>query len=266
MVSGSTIGKIVGGVVFVTFVGIVGAEAQTVDTTKASQPVVAKVGTYPNKSGWGVTGNPALTKEFGEYWTVGYGKSNGNETVSLGLNKKVGDSFALISVGSTTGKQNNSSVGVGISTPVCDWVSVGGSVTKVTSTDGKTKSSSSLGAVGVFNGKNLLIRTGVMEDFADKSMHYAAEARMKTMANADATLSGKLVFKDGKMQFSGVGAQLKKGKVIGSVGQNLKDGSSTAALRILLDKKGKKKIDFEVPKWKKGMTKPPFKVGFAGNF
>ncbi len=267
----------------ITVIGFSGAEAQVVDTSKHEKvPVVQlvdttkhqkalvlqSVGTYPAFTNYSVQANPAFvsSSQIGKFWTVETGRvADGTRNAGASLGTDIGGATVALSVGAgSNGKETSRSEGANVSVPLAKGILVGGNVTTVTNAEGKTKTSSSVGAVGVYSGNRYLVRAGVSEDVANNTMNYAGEFR-RALWGTEATVSGRITMKDGKVADKGIGAQVKRGPFLLSAGKGGQDWRDTKLhMRIFLEKT---KIDLHViGTGSKVLTNPTVKLAVIRNF
>ncbi|MFH1471192.1 MAG: hypothetical protein ABIF01_05570 [Candidatus Micrarchaeota archaeon] len=264
MVSGSAIVYTVTGLAFAAVIATSEPAVAQADSSQAQQKVVAKVGTYPNFSNYGVHGNPAVYHytQYGQWGYAEFGKTdNGTENTLLMLSKNLGDGVTGTFLLSNNGKGKEGSIfkGVRISVPVLSGLLVGGEVNSTSSSAG-TKNGSAVGVVGATQSQGTLFRGGVMHT-SSMETHWAAEFRGKMIADAEATLSGKFTVKDGRVVDKGIGLQVRKGKNMVSFGRGGPDWRDTKLhyRRIM----GKTIVDVHVKGKGNGIVRKPGYVGVA---
>jgi hypothetical protein len=243
MSSGSAIKITIAGLVAAAVVAISEPAVAQVDTSQAQPKIVAKTGTYPNFTNWGVFGNPAIasSSQFGNWFSIDGGRSaKGDRIAGFSLMKDVETASLTFSASTSTSSRGTSlSQGITGSIPLGNGVLVGGNVTRTASPEGKSNSSSGVGIVGIHSGDGYVVRVGIAREVVADVMSYAAELR--TDGKVEFTLSGKISERDGEVIDKGVGFQVKKGKVLLSFGRGGNDWREMKAhARLFL---GKTKLD-----------------------
>ncbi len=222
MVSGSAIRYTITGLAVAAAIAASGpAIAQNIDsTTTGPKAQAVEVGVYPNFSNYGVQGNPGMLFQLGEWAYVGASRyPDGLKGADLMVSKKVGEGAVVAPFASTsTSGPNSGTIGATISMQAGKNLLVGANAAATSGTDGKTKTSGSLGAVGVFTGNGYMVRAGAALDLITNSMSWSAEYR-RAILGFEGTVSGKVAVDSGKVTGKGIGIQVKKGPVLLSAGR-----------------------------------------------
>ena len=221
MVSGSAIRYTVTGLAIAAAIAVSGpAVAQNSDSTETGPKAQGvEVGAYPNFSSYGVQGNPGMLFQLGEWAYAGASRySDGLKGADLMVSMKVGEGAVVAPFASTsTSGLNSGTIGATISMKAGKNLLVGGNVA-ASGADGKTKTSGSVGAVGVRTGNGYMLRAGVATDIIKNSMSWSAEYR-RAILGLEGTVSGKVAVDSGKVTGKGIGIQVKKGPVLLSAGR-----------------------------------------------
>jgi len=210
------------GLVLLALAGPANNSAKAEETAKpAVAPPAQEVGRYPNFSGAGVHGNPAVWPEYGNW---GYAELSGNpgqENASLSAilsSKLAGNVHGLLKINATGDSHSTMANAQGVlalTLPYTFRTGIGIGV------DSSGKPSAQAGIASVMARGRLLLRNGIDYDLPTGQIRAATEIRrsfgsleLTGSANASATVKG------GEMDYAGqaVGAQLRYGRHLLSFG------------------------------------------------
>ena len=210
------------GLVLLALAGPANNSAKAEETTKpAVAPPAQEAGRYPNFSGAGVHGNPAVWPEYGNW---GYAELSGspskeNASLSAILSSRLwGDVHGLLKLNASGDSQSTTANAQGVlalTLPYTLRAGIG------IGADSNGKPSAQAGLASVIARGRLLLRSGIDYDLPTGQIRVASEIR-RSFGGLELTGSGNAsaTVKAGEMDYAGqaVGAQLRYGRHLLSFG------------------------------------------------
>lgn len=201
------------------------------------EPKKELVWKYPNFSGAGTLGNPALWPQTGSWGFIQFGKNkDGSIPLLLMVNAEVIDSVFLTTSLQSNPQQDSESLNIGMAFPLGAGFILGGSIITVVDSSGediKLSTGSRVGLLHVLDLSGFLLRNGIDHSSGDNITRLATEARFLA-GPLELTFSGNtsFVIVGGEKDYLGqhVGTQIRWQRVMlsfGIGGEDIADWNNT---------------------------------------